>query len=124
MTDNNIPSEEDFQRARAADKQRQRGLSEIRERVLAIFSKVGIHEVFIAYSPNTHSFVVSIFYQWDRQVMQAENSGLRDQIEAVVLQELEREGRGERGKLDVTFEFSSHETVERKCEGNYYDYLR
>ena len=51
IVNRNIPSDEDFARADAAMRQRDRGLSEVRSALLERFSAKGLHEAFIFYSP-------------------------------------------------------------------------
>lgn len=124
MSSNNIPSEEDFARARAAMRKNDRGLSEVREQILKRFGEFDVHEVFMFYSPNAESFGAFIFYRWDQQIREAEKSGLASRIKEAVLEELENVGRGDRSTLRVEFEFDSHENVERNYEGDYFLRLR
>jgi len=124
MSQNSIPSEEDFRRAEAADEHRHRGLSQVREQVLNRFSGSGVHEAFMFYSPNTDTFGAFVFYRWDRQIKEAERSGLTSQIKDAVFEELQNVGRGDPNTIQVEFEFDSHENVERNYEGDYYNRLR
>ena len=124
MSKNNIPSEEDFRRAEIADRERHRGLSEVRDYILNRFSKDGVHETFILFSPEKDTFGAFVFYRWDRQIEEAEESGLASQIKDVVFDELENVGRGNRNTIRVDFEFDSHENVEQNYEGDYYNRLR
>lgn len=119
-----IPSEEDFARADAADAYDNRGLNELCENILKRFKNDKLHEFFVFYSPNTDSFYPYIFYRWEREVAEAEKSGLSSRIEDAVYEELEKVGRGKRGEIKVNFEFDSHENVEKNYEGNYYLRLR
>ena len=60
MSKNNIPSEEDFARAKAAIKKNDRGLSEVRELILNQFGSRGVHELFVLFSPTTNCFGVFV----------------------------------------------------------------
>jgi len=120
----NIPSEEDFQRAELADRERQRGLSQIRDCILNCFSKYGVHEAFVFYSPQKNTFRAYIFFRWDRQVKEAEESGLTSIIKDTIFNELDYVGRGNRDTIKVDFEFDSHENVEQNFDGDYYNRLR
>ena len=120
---NSIPSEEDFARASAAIRRRSRGLSDVRERILEQFKPSGaIHEFFIL-DCSEHSFRAYVFYPQDKDIQEAETSGLETQIRDAVFDELENVGRGDRSAVQVEFELDSHESVERSFEGNYYNRL-
>ncbi len=119
----NIPSEGDFARASAKMKQRSRGLSEVRERILHRFQRSGeLHEFFIL-DCSDRSFRAYVFYLQEKDIKQAENSGLEARIKDAVFNELENVGRGDRQSVEVAFELDSHENVEREFEGNYYNRL-
>lgn len=124
MSNHSIPSDEDFARARAAMRRNDRGLGDVRERVLERFREFGVHEVFIFYSPGKDAFVAYTFYEVERQIADAERSGLGARIMDAVYEELEDVGRGSRDSLRVDFEFDSHESVERNYEGDYFLRLR
>lgn len=120
---NNIPSDEDFARASAVLKKRSRGLSDVREKILRRFQNKGeIHEFFIL-DCSENSFRAYIFYRWDKQIKEAERTGLASQIQDAVFDELNNVGRGDRNSIDVKFEFDSHENIDQKYEGNYYNRL-
>ena len=72
MSKNSIPSEEDFRRAEAADRERYRGLSEVCEQILNRFSEEGVHDAFMFFSQKTNTFVSYVFYCWDRQIEEAD----------------------------------------------------
>jgi hypothetical protein len=124
MSKSNIPSEEEFARAKAAMRNKDRGLSDVRERVLRRFHDRGVHEFFILYSTPTNTFGAYVFYASDREIAKGGESGLSAEIRDAVYEELTAVGRGERDTLDVVFEFDSHENVERNYEGDYFNRLR
>ena len=124
MNSNNIPTPEDFARARAAMKESDRGLSEVRERISQRFQGSELHETFVLYSPVNALFVVYVFYQRNEQIEAAKKSGLSSKIQQAVIEELENVGRGKRDTLKVDFQFDSHENVEANFEGDYYLRLR
>lgn len=124
MSQNNIPSKEDFLRAKAAMRKDDHGLSEVRESILAKFKGKGLHEFMVLYSRKADAFGVFVFYELDNQIGEANESGLAKEIEQVVFEELEKVGRGSRKGIKVNFEFDSHENVERNFEGDYYNRLR
>lgn len=119
MTYNKIPTEEEFARAKAAMRDNDRGLSNVRDQIKKRFKKDGVYEFFTFYSPKTNTFYHYIFYRWDRQIEAAEKSGLASQIKDAVYEELERVGRGSPDAIKVNFEFDSHENVERNYEADY-----
>jgi hypothetical protein len=124
MNGNNIPTDEDFERARAATRQRDRGLSEVQTTILGLFFDQGLHQIFILYSPDNDLFVTYLFFVTDDQEKASEQSGLTDQIKNSVLDELERVGRGKRSSLKVNFEIDTDENVQKKYDGDYYARLR
>lgn len=124
MSSRNIPSEEDFARARAAMRENDRGLSAVRERILERFRNSGVHEAFIFYSAQGDLFMAHIFYDHDRQIEESRNSGLSFRIEAAIRGELENVGRGARDTLKIDVTFDSHENVVANYEGDYYLRLR
>ena len=124
MSNNNIPSDDDFARARAAMRERDRGLSDVRSKLLGRFRHDGLHEAFILYSPADEIFVAHLFFLHDDQIKEAEESGLASQIKQAVIEELESVGRGNRDALKVEFGFDSHDNVEANFEGDYFLRLR
>ena len=124
MSYNNIPSEEDFARAKTAMRKNDQGLSRVSEQILNRFKGSGVYEAFMFYSPAKDIFGAFVFYRWDRQIEEAERSGLACQIKEAVFEELENVGRGNRSMIKVEFEFDSHENVERNYKGDYFDRFR
>lgn len=124
MSQNNIPSKEDFLRAKAAIRKDDYGLSEVREKVLAQFKGKGVHEFMVLYSRKTDSLGAYVFYDVDSQIGEAVETGLAKKIEEAVYEGLENVGRGTREDIKVNFEFDSHENVVRNYEGDYYNRLR
>jgi hypothetical protein len=122
MRNRNIPTNEEFAKASAAMRYQARGLNEVCERVLSRFCKT-LHEVFI-FDHSELSFGVCVFYRLERQVNEAKRSGLESKIKEAIFEELENVGRGNRNTIIVKFTFDSHENVEKKFGGNYYDRLR
>ena len=124
MNKNNIPSVEDFARARAAMKERDLGLSEVRSNILKHFREFGLHEAFIFYSPENNLFVAHLFFLRNAQIEESDRSGLLSEIKQKIFKELEMAGRGGRESMKVEFEFDSHENVEANFEGDYYRRLQ
>lgn len=123
MSEKNIPSKEDFARAKAAMRKNDQGLADVRAQILSEFAARGVRELFVLFSPASNCFGVYVFFHLSTQIEEAERSGLAEQIKAAVLDALERVGRGHRSSLNVSFEFDSHENVERDYGGNYYERL-
>lgn len=124
MSNRNTTSKEDFLRAKAAMKRDNHGLSQVRESVLTKFSMVGLYEFMILYSRKTNAFGAYVFYEKANQILKANESGLSKEIERLVLDELERVGRGAKDRIKVSFDFDSHENVVQNYEGDYYSRLR
>ena len=124
MNKHNIPTEEDFARAKAAMRKNDQGLSAVRERILERFRHSGVHEFFVFYSPANNVFVAHVFYRRDCQIAEAEQSGLAPKIRDAVYNELETAGRGNHSAIKVTFEFDSDENVATNFDGDYFLRLR
>lgn len=124
MSQNNIPSKEDFLRAKEARKKDDHGLSEVREQILNRFKSKGVHEFMVLYSRKTDSFGAYIFYEMDSQIGEAIETGLAKELEEAVYEGLANVGRCTRDSTKVNFEFDSHENVVRNYEGDYYSRLR
>ena len=124
MSLKNIPSEDDFARARAAMRERDRGLSDVSSRVLECFRSAGLHEAFVFYSPTKNLFVAHLFYDLNTQLAEATASGLSEQIEGKVVEELAKAGRGSHDAIKVCFEWDSDENVKTNFGGDYYLRLR
>ncbi len=120
----NIPTEEDFARAKAAMRKNDQGLSAVRERMLERFRHSGVHEFFAFYSPANDVFIAHVFYRRDCQIAEAEQSGLAAKIRDAAYNELENVGRGTRNAIKVVFEFDSDENVTANYEGDYFLRLR
>jgi len=120
----NIPSDADFNRAFAAMKSRSRGLSEVRDSVLNQFKSVGVLYEFFILDSSENSFRACVFYPLDKNIREAQLSGIEAVIKNVVYSELYRVGRGDPNNIVVEFELDSHENVERRFQGDYYNRLR
>lgn len=124
MSKGKIPTEEDFARASASLEKGSRGLNQIRESILCNYSReYKLHEFFIYDSTET-SFRAYVFFEKEKDLKMAKKNREIEKIKLVIFKELERVERGGREEVDVVFEFDSHENVESKFEGNYFNRLR
>ncbi len=123
MSRKHISTEEDLARAKATMREKNRGFSEVRDQMIKRFINDGLYEVYMFYDSDTDDFGAYIFYRWEKQVNEAEKSGLSSRIKDALYEELERVGRGSKDTIKVVFEFDSHETVEKNYDGNYYERL-
>lgn len=124
MNNRHIPSEEDIARARAAMRERDRGLSGVRSKLLERFRDQGLHEAFVLFSPASNTFFARLFFRTNKQVADAAVTGLAAQMESAVYEELEIAGRGTRSVLNVIVEYDSHQNVVENFEGDYFLRLR
>lgn len=124
MGSSNIPTDEEFAKAQAAMQLLDSGLSEASSAILNRFGGVGLHKVFIFYSPANDLFVAYLFFANAQRQAASENSDLLDQMKNSTLDELERAGRGKSSTLKVAFEIDTDENVQREFGGNYYERLR
>jgi len=124
MSKNKIPTEEEFAQASASLEKGSRGLSQIRENILCNHSqRYRLHEFFIFDTTET-SFRAYVFFERDKDVKNAKKNDVIEEVKILVYRELESAGRGARDKVDIAFEFDSHENVESGFDGNYFDRLR
>ena len=119
----NGPSKEDFERAEANLRMRERGLDKVRNRILDRFRGT-VHNIYVYYSFPRESFGAVIFYPLDCDIQRAHNSGLSDQIKDAVFEALEDFGRGRRDEIKVIFEFDSDENIVRNFGGDYTERFR
>lgn len=124
MSKINIPTEEAFARASAALKKRSSGLDQVRNNILCNYAQeFSIHEFFILDSSET-SFRAYVFFENEKDRKKACRTGVTEDIENCVYEELEAAARGSKENLDVAFEFDSHENVKNDYEGDYFNRLR
>lgn len=121
---NRVPSEEDFLKARALMRERDRGLSEVRSKILERFSGDGLHEAFFFFSRNSNAFIGRMFFRWSRQLEKIEDERYVENIRSAVVEELHKVGRGVPEEMRVLLDFDSHENVESKFGGDYSKALR
>ncbi len=124
MNIKNIPTDEDFARARAAMEHDDRGLSEVCDTIKDRFAASGLHQFFILYSPRDNLFVCYLFFSNEDQQISSNKSGLILSIQTMVLEELERVGRGNKSELKVNFEIDNDENVQSEYGSDYYARLR
>ena len=122
MTD--IPSNEDFERAKRLARERSRSLDSVSFRVKERFgSKASVDCAYILPQRDV-SFRAYIFFRTNGDLEKAADSGVTDDIGDFIYAELERVGRGTRGEITVAFEFDSDENVQEHFEGDYLLRLR
>lgn len=124
MSENQVPSEEEFARAKAAMRNRDRGLAQVRETLLKGWAKDGICQVFILYSEKTKGFGSFVFFETEKQATAALRDGLGSKLKEKIVEELEKAGRGTKDSLLVSVEIDSDENVQKNFEGDYYSRLR
>ena len=116
----NIPSDEDFARAERLDKERSRGLKEVKEKVAEHFKKLCPLHYFFLMPQGDNAFWAGVFFKEDKDIQACEDSGVTQEIIDFTYAELERAGRGKREDIKVAFEFDSDENVTAKFEGDYF----
>ncbi len=124
MSMKNIPTEAEFARASAALEKRSRGLDQVRDNILCNhWLEFKFHEFFIL-DASESSFRAYVFFEREKSKNRALKSGLKETIENCIYNELENAGRGASETISVTFEYDSHENIEKNFEGNYYNRLK
>jgi hypothetical protein len=121
---NNIPTQEEFERASRIMKEKSRMLDVVRDAVRREFSeRCPLHEFFILDQRDV-DFRAYIFFKTETDLVASEKSGIREKLVDFIFSELERVGRGKRETTRVAFEFDSDENVRTKFEGDYFLRLR
>jgi hypothetical protein len=119
-----IPTDEDFARAEALDRERSRNLDDVCEAARRRFEKVcAFHDIYILPQQDV-TFRAYVFFDEDKDIEVCRRSGVVHDIIDFVYAELERAGRGKRGDITVAFEFDSDENVTVNYEGDYFLRLR
>jgi len=121
-----IPSDEEFAKAKARMREIDRNVQEANERALQYFRQVcpvHSHNLYLI-AEGDRRFRAYIFYKRNDDIQVYRNNGVSKKIEDFVYEELERQGRGKKGDIVVTFEFDSDENVTASYEGNYFLRLR
>ena len=120
----NIPSDEDFERAKRLARERSRNLDDVCDRVREHFEGAApLHSVYILPQRDV-DFRAYVFFRTNADIERCEAAGLSREIRDQVYAELERAGRGRRDEIRVAFEFDSDENVNRNFEGDYLLRLR
>lgn len=121
---NNIPSEEDFARAKKFMAERYRNLDAVENAIkLRFLPHSPLHNVYLLAQEDV-DFRAYVFFQMDADVLACKADGTTSAIEDAFYEELARYGRGKRGEIVVAFEWDSNENVERNYDGDYLSRLR
>jgi len=124
MNGKNIPSDEDFAKAKRLARERSKNLDVVNKSVMLQFKDICPLHYFILMPQRNDQFWAGIFFVNDEDIAICEESGVSDQIQRFVYAELERQGRGKREDIKVAFEFDSDENVNRNFDGDYFLRLR
>jgi hypothetical protein len=119
----NIPTNEDFVRAHRLGKERDRGLSETRDVLLAAYCDQGLHEAFLLHSRQHDQFVAHLFFTDDDALTRAIDMGLVPRIEGLARQSLATAGRGDPDALNFRVELDTDANVQAQYGGDYFGRL-
>jgi hypothetical protein len=119
-----IPTEEEFARADALWRERIRGFDEVCSRLMERFKSSGLHKVHLFNNRKADEFGALLFYETNRQIEEAAESGLTETIKLAAIEELVRVGRGTPETIRVDVSVDSDEQVQRDYGGNYFNRLR
>ncbi len=115
---NNIPSKEDFARAKRLMREESRNLDWVCLSVKKRFETVcSLHNIYILPEGNIH-FRAYVIFEEDKHIEEYKRTGIVQDIERVVYEQLELAGRGSRASTIVNFEFDSHENVVANFEAD------
>jgi hypothetical protein len=120
----NIPSEEDFARAKRLMAEKFRNLDQVEKNTMTHFSEsCALHNVY-AFPQKDVDFRVYVFFKKNKDLEAGRSAGILQEITDFVYGEMERAGRGKRGDISVAVEFDSDENVTANFEGDYFMRLR
>ena len=120
----NIPSEEDFARAKKFMADRYRSLDAVENAVkLRFVPCCPLHNVYLLAQEDV-DFRAYVFFKKETDVLACKADGTTTAIETAFYDELARCGRGKRGEIVVAFEWDSDENVEKNYDGDYLSRLR
>lgn len=119
-----IPTADEFRRASQFMAEQSRNLENVRAAVLSQFKGISPLYAFHILDQSDVDFRAYVFFVTNRDIEACQQSGISQQIEDCVYEELERAGRGRKGDIRVAFEFDSDENVIANYEGNYFLRLR
>ena len=122
--ENNIPSEEDFARAKKFMEERYRNLESVENAVRTQFSpRCPLHNVYLLAQEDV-DFRMYVFFKMDKDIEECREKGILSELEDFVYDELEKVGRGKKNEITVAFEYDSDENVAANYGDDYYLRLR
>jgi hypothetical protein len=120
----NIPSEQDFARAKKLARERFRNLSDVSKSVRDRFKDIcPLHNVYVLPQDDV-DFRAYVFFNTDKDTEQSKRSGIIQELTNFLFEELERFGRGKKGEITIAVEVDSDENVTNNFEGDYFLRLR
>jgi len=121
-----IPSNEAFARAKSRMRERDRNMDHVNEAFRECFKEIcpNMAHNSQVMAEDDFSFRAYIFFKKVKDVQVCEKSGVSSQLQQFVYDELERQGRGIKDSILVTFEFDSDENIQANFEGDYYLRMR
>lgn len=120
----NIPSDEEFSRAKKLMREREKNIDKVNVNVMRHFKDLCPLHYFILMPQGDNEFWGGIFFKKDKDIMECEENGFSEAIQNFVYEELERQDRGKREDITVVFEFDSDENVNANFDGDYFLRLR
>ncbi len=119
-----IPSDEEFARADRWARGQSRNLDAVCSEFSQRFGvRCPLHEVDLL-PQGEGTFQIYVFFEKDKDIEAAKESGIVEVMVAFVYDALERAGRGKREEISVVFEFDSDENVRARVNGDYFLRLR
>jgi hypothetical protein len=116
----NTPSDEEFERVHARMRAEESLYAGVRAKVLSSFPKVPLRDIFGFGDPAKRPDVW-VFYETSRDIEVYRANGAERSIKEAIRRELVSVTSK---VVPVQITFDSHENVQRKCNGNYWKYLK
>lgn len=121
-----VPSEEALARAKKRRRERDRNMDLVNHSLRNYFKEICLdnsHDALVI-AEDDLEFRGYVFYKNAQDVQLCEENGISSQLRDFVYEELERQGRGSKDGIVVSFEFDSDENVQANFEGDYYLRMR
>jgi|GEM_PF-1447963 len=121
-----IPSEDEFARAKKKMRELDRNIIQVNENALRYFKEIcptRSHNFYLI-AEERRKFRAYVFYKSDKDIQIYKANGIAQKIEDFVYAELERQERGKKEELTLSFEFDSDENIAANYDGDYLLRLR
>ena len=116
-----IPTDEDFAKAHTAMDRRLRIFAEVRDSVFEMLPDAPLHELYLFGEPGEEVFA-RVFFETESDIQVCNKCGVSKHVHDAILKGFQK--REDSLNTTLTTEYDSHENVQKKCNGDYFKYLK